>query len=476
MESIKYLSENKTITLRKKIKMVIILSIPAILAQLSAIAMQYIDASMVGSLGAKASASIGLMASSTWLIGGLCMSVSTGFSVQVAHLIGAGKDKDARNVLRQSIICTFVFSLILSIIGMLISPYLPIWLRGDKDIIKDASGYFFVYSCAIVATAFRNLASSMLQCSGDMKTPSALNIAMCFLDVLFNGMFIFSSRKVSILGVSFTLWGANLGVKGAALGTALAEIVVTILLLIALCIRSEQLSIYNNKGSWRLRRNCLTKAIWIAVPIGIERFIMNGAQIVSTSIIAPLGTISIAANSLAVTAESLCYMPGFGVQAAATTLVGQSIGAGKFDLAKSFSRITVLFGVIIMSATGALMYIFAPLMFDLLTPDKNVQTLGVDILRIVAFAEPFFAMSIVGAGALRGAEDTVVPSIMNLISMWGVRIVLTIILVPEFGLYGAWIAMAVELTVRGILFLIRVFREKWLNKYIQRNVLNKQIY
>lgn len=469
MESIKYITECKNIALKNKIKMVIILSIPAILAQLSAIVMQYIDASMVGSLGASASASIGLMASTTWLIGGLCMSVSTGFSVQVAHLIGAGKEKDARNVLRQSIICTFVFGLLLSILGILVSPYLPIWLRGDKDIIQDATGYFFVYSCAIIATAFRNLGSSMLQCSGDMKTPSALNVAMCFLDVVFNSIFIFPSRKISIMGLDFTIWGANLGVVGAATGTALAEAIVALLLMFALCFKSKQLNISKNNGSWRLRKTCLRKAIWIAVPMGIERFIMNGAQIVSTSIIAPLGTVSVAANSLAVTAESLCYMPGFGVQAAATTLVGQSIGAGRNDLAKSFSRITVVFGVVIMAITGALMYIFAPLMFKMLTPDKNVQDLGIDILRIVAFAEPYFAMSIVGAGALRGAEDTVVPSIMNLISMWGVRIVLTVVLVPNYGLYGAWIAMAIELTFRGVLFIIRVFREKWLKKYILDN-------
>ena len=158
-------------------------------------------------------------------------------------------------------------------------------------------------------------------------------------------------------------------------------------------------------------------------------------------------------------------MPGFGVAAAATTLVGQSLGAGRKDLSRSFARITLTLGVIIMSITGALMYIFAPQMFAMLTPDKDVRVLGIEILRIVALAEPFFAMSIVGAGALRGASDTVIPSIMNLISMWGVRIVLTVIMVPHFGLCGAWIAMAIELGVRGILFLIRIFREKWLVKF-----------
>ena len=449
-------------TLKKKIKMVIMLSIPAILAQISSIVMQYIDAAMVGSLGASASASIGLMASSTWLVGGLCMCLATGFSVQVAHLIGAGKEKDARDVLRQSIICASIFGIVLSLVGICLSPYLPIWLKGEKNIVKGASSYFFVYSCAIIGTQFRQLAGSMLQCSGDMKTPSVLNIVMCFLDVIFNYIFIFPTRSVKVFGKSIMVLGAGLGVSGAAFGTALAEIVVAILMIWCVCVKSDKLALSISKGSWRLKKNCIKKAVWIAVPMGIERFIMNGAQIMSTRLIAPLGTVAIAANSLAVTAESLCYMPGFGVAAAATTLVGQSLGAGKKELTRSFARITVSLGVIIMSITGLLMYIFAPQMFAMLTPDREVRQLGVDILRIVAFAEPFFAMSIVGAGALRGASDTVIPSILNLISMWGVRIVLTIILIPYLGLCGAWIAMAIELGVRGILFLIRILREKWL--------------
>lgn len=455
----------KDMTLKKKINMVIMLSIPAILAQISSIVMQYIDAAMVGSLGASASASVGLMASSTWLVGGLCMCLATGFSVQVAHLIGAGKEKDARDVLRQSLICAVIFATLLSIIGISISSYLPKWLHGEKGILKGASDYFLIYSCAIIAVCLRQVCGSMLQCSGDMKTPSMLNILMCFLDVVFNYIFIFPTRELKVLGNSITMYGAGLGVSGAALGTALSEVGVAILMIWVVCTRSDKLALKLSKGSWRIRRHCIKKAIWIAVPMSIERFIMNGAQILSTRIIAPLGTVSVAAHSLAITAESLCYMPGFGVAAAATTLVGQSLGAGRKDLSRSFARITLTLGVIIMSITGALMYIFAPQMFAMLTPDKDVRVLGIEILRIVALAEPFFAMSIVGAGALRGASDTVIPSIMNLISMWGVRIVLTVIMVPHFGLCGAWIAMAIELGVRGILFLIRIFREKWLVKF-----------
>ena len=182
---------------------------------------------------------------------------------------------------------------------------------------------------------------------------------------------------------------------------------------------------------------------------------MNGAMVASTTIIAPLGAVSIAANSFAVTAESLCYMPGYGVSAAATTLVGRSIGAGEPTLAKRYGGICTALGGFLMGCTGLLMIFLCPLVFRMLTPVEEVRQLAVQVLRMELLAEPLFGISIVAAGALRGAGDTLVPSLMNLGSIWIVRIGLALLLVPVLGLPGAWIAMAVELCVRGLLMLYR---------------------
>lgn len=216
-------------------------------------------------------------------------------------------------------------------------------------------------------------------------------------------------------------------------------------------------------GSWRLNNHYLKNAIKIAFPIAIEHIALCSAQIASTRIVAPLGTVSVAANSLAVTAESFCYMPGYGIGSAATTLVGQSIGTKRLDLAKKFARISVMLGIIVMSCCAIFMFIFAPYLCSMLTPVEEIRTLGTQVLRIEAFAEPMYAASIVTAGALRGAGDTFIPSILNLVSMWGVRITAAAFLAPHFGLHGVWIAMCVELCIRGILFLIRLLKEKWLN-------------
>lgn len=184
----------------------------------------------------------------------------------------------------------------------------------------------------------------------------------------------------------------------------------------------------------------------------------------TTVIVAPLGIIAIAANSFAITAESLCYMPGYGISDAATTLVGQSLGAGRRELTRRFSRMTVYMGMGVMAFMGVLMYVFAPQIIGIMTPVEEIRTLGTSVLRIEAFAEPMFAASIVAYGVFVGAGGTLVPSLMNFFSIWAVRLTLAFWLAPTMGLRGVWLAMCIELCFRGTIFLIRLERGKWMEK------------
>ena len=446
--------------LRDQLRTVVQLSIPAVLAQVSATAMQYIDATMVGSLGANASAAIGLVSSSTWLLGGLCSAAATGFAVQVAHRIGAGQDDRARAVVRQAVVFAAWFGVLLACIGAAVSGPLPVWLGGAAAICPDAAAYFLIYSAALPALLVQQMFGSILQCSGDMRTPSLLNVLMCLLDVVFNAFLIFPQV---VLGPG-VLPGAGMGVAGAALGTALAQAVVAVLMLWAVLVRSPRLR--HLGGSWRPDGECLRTAARIAVPAAAERVTLSAAQIAATRIVAPLGTVAVAANSLAVTAESMCYMPGYGIAAAATTLVGQSLGAKDKALARRYARLATALGAAVMAGMAVLLFAGAGALFHVLTPDAEVRALGAQVLRIEAFAEPLFAVSIVAAGALRGAGDTLGPSVLNRVRMWGVRIPLSAALAPRFGLPGVWFAMCFELCVRGLLFLARLLRGKWLEKSV----------
>lgn len=444
-----YIRDGRQMTRAEKLRLIASLSVPSMLAQVSSVLMFFIDASMVGSLGARQSASIGLVETTTWLFGGLLGAASMGFSVQVAHAIGAGDMERARSILRQSLVCTLVFSGMLMLLGVAIHSRLPFWLGGGADIAPGASAYFLIFSLALPLLQASNLAGSMLKCSGNMKVPSLLNVAMCVMDVAFNYLFIFR---------------VGLGVVGAALGTFCAIAVTAGVMMWFLITRSRHLSLKGRGGSYCPRRSCVVNALKIGAPMGLQQVMMGGTQVAITAIVAPLGNISIAANTFAITVESICYMPGYGIAEAATTLIGQSMGAGRRRLTVSFARLSVALGMVVMSLAAVLMYVFAPQLMAVMSPVEAIRTLGADILRIEAYAEPMFAAAIVCYGVFVGAGSTLRPAVFNLVSMWAVRLTLSSLLAPVWGLRGVWVAMACELTFRGAVFLWQLFFGRWMGK------------
>lgn len=447
MESIR---SGRTMARSEKLNLIVGLSIPSMLAQISTVLMFFIDASMVGHLGAEASASIGLIESTTWLVGSLLSAAATGFSVQVAHFIGANDFVKARQVFRHALICGLAFSVFLSLIGVGIHLHLPYWLGGGADIASASSGYFLIYSLVLPFVYLYHTSEMMLKSAGNMHTPSVMAILVCICDVIFNYIFIYICK---------------LGVVGAAMGTALAYICISLPNLYLSACKNRMLNLRQDHVRFHWVKEYVQRACKISIPIAIQNILMSGAQIVSTMIVAPLGNIAIAAHSFAITAESLCYMPGYGIGDAATTLVGQTHGAGRIDLCKNFAYMTVGLGMLVMALMGVIMYVFAPEMIGVLSPVEAIRELGTTCLRIEAFAEPFFAASIVTYCVCVGAGDTFKPAAINLGTMWLVRLTLAYGLSQSYGLEGVWIAMATELTFRGVLFLIRLFRGSWMKSF-----------
>lgn len=446
MESIR---SGRAMVRSEKLNLIVGLSIPSMLAQISTVMMFFIDASMVGHLGAEASASIGLIESTTWLVGSLLSAAATGFSVQVAHFIGANDFVKARQVFRHALICGLAFSVFLSLIGVGIHSHLPYWL-GGADIASASSGYFLIYSLVLPFVYLYHTSEMMLKSAGNMHTPSVMAVLVCICDVIFNYIFIYICK---------------LGVVGAAMGTALAYICISLPNLYLSACKNRMLNLRQDHVRFHWVKEYVQRACKISIPIAIQNILMSGAQIVSTMIVAPLGNIAIAAHSFAITAESLCYMPGYGIGDAATTLVGQTHGAGRIDLCKNFAYMTVGLGMLVMALMGVIMYVFAPEMIGVLSPVEAIRQLGTTCLRIEAFAEPFFAASIVTYCVCVGAGDTFKPAAINLGTMWLVRLTLAYGLSKSYGLEGVWIAMATELTFRGVLFLIRLFRGSWMKSF-----------
>ena len=435
------------LTGREKLELIVELSIPSMLAQITTVMMFFIDAAMVGHLGAAASASIGLVETTTWLMGSILSAVSLGFSVQVAHFIGANDFTRARQVFRHALVCGVAFSVLMALVGASIHQSLPYWLGGKDDIAPMSSGYFLIFSLTLPAVLLFHLMSAMLKSAGEMRVPSLLSIMMCGLDVAFNYLFIYVLK---------------LGVVGAALDTMSAYFFTVIPMAWQAICKNKIIALRLDRTPFVWMGSYVRNAVKISFPVAVQNILMGSAQVVSTLIVAPLGNVAIAANSFAITAESLCYMPGYGVGDAATTLVGQTYGAGRSDLCKNFAHLTIGVGMLVMAFMGVVMFVFAPEMIGFLSPVEEIRLLGAMVLRIEAFAEPFFAAAIVSYAVCVASGDTLKPAAMSLFSMWCVRLTLAYVLAQSYGLRGVWVAMATELTFRGTIFLLRIRRGSWL--------------
>ena len=423
---------------REQRALILLLSWPSILAQVSVTVMQLIDAGMVGRLGTAASASIGLVASTTWLINGLTSGAVFGFSVQCAQSIGAKNYQQASSLCRQGLAVILLVGFLFGGIGSLLSFHIPVWLGGEPLVLQDAGAYLLIFCIGLPFSLLNSWAIQMLQAAGDTKIPGLVQVLMCILDVLFNALFIY---------------GLHYGVAGAALGT-LASVVCASLFLTFWVFRINPF--LKLPARLHFSRTSLGRALQIGLPISIEQLITGSSYIAFTRIVSSLGTLAIAANSFAITAESLCCMPAYGCASAATAIIGQCTGAGRKDLCQAMAWRLARIGMGMMVLSGLLLFLFAHGLMAILSPDLQVQDLGSLLLRMEAFAEPMYGASIVITGILRGKGDTLWPACLNFLSIWCIRIPLAWILSRHLGLAGAWIAMNIELNLRGLLFLGRL--------------------
>lgn len=442
---------------------VMLLAGPAILEQCMLSAVQYVDTAMVGQLGAIATAAIGVVSSTIILFNGVFNAAAVGFSVQVAQYLGAGREDAAKRVTAQGVKFIFFFGICVSSVGVVLSFYLPWWLGAAEDVAQEASAYFRIIALGMPFTLGVNIISAMIRCSGETRLPMVVNTMINVINVILNYLLIYPVRQVTLFGRPLPVWGAGLGVSGAAIASVSATAVIFLLFLIALFWRKGpiKLSLHDD---YTLRRDCLYTAFRLGMPVAMERAATSFAQISIVGIIAGIGTVATAANHLAITAESLSYSPAHGVAIAATTLVGQAIGAQKKELAMKFAKTSTVIGIGIMTLGGVGLFAFAEQLIGFFTPDIEVVAIGVQLLRIVAFAEPMFGAAIVTSGVLRGAGDSRGPFLICLSTMWGVRIVLTLLLSELLGIIGVWLAMAIELVVRGSIFLLRLNSGRWVDK------------
>lgn len=445
---------------------------PTMLEQLMQTAVQYIDTAMVGSLGTKATAAVGSTTTVNWLVGSTVSALGVGFLSFIAKAYGANDKKSAARASSQAVLITVISGIFFTVLTLSLSGMVPVWMQVDKGIQSLASRYFFILYLPMLPRAATTIFGTVLRAAGDTKTPMRIGVLVNAVNVSLNFILIYPTRQLSLFSYKITVYGAGLGVTGAAIASAIAFTLGGICITAALWrhpVISPKGS--NLKPDMQILRPCLK----IALPNMLQRFGTSLGYVAFASMINSLGGISTASHTIANTVESAFYIPGYGMQTAAATLSGNAIGAKDKKRLKDTAKLIILIEVSLMIISGALLFIFAPVMIDIFTDDKTVLSLTTTVLRLVALSEPFYGVSIVVEGMLMGAGKTVKPFVYNIIGMWGIRIVGTFICITFFGLglVSAWSCMILHNLLLFVLFVIYWFRGNWNPIEKTKDVLEK---
>ena len=445
-------------------KIVFMLAWPTIIEQLLQTLVSYVDAAMVGSVGVDATAAVAVGTSFVWLIFGIMNGVGVGYSVMVAQSIGEGNLTRAKEIIRQSVmVMLFAGAFLILMTQVVIAPNLAGWMGAEEGIHQDVRNYISIIGWSMIFEVFIIVAGGIIRGSGNTKTPMIYNVVNNIANIIFNFIFIYPTREICIGQLKFEMWGMGMGVSGAAMGTALAAALSGTLMLLTLFLGKSSVKI-TLRERYRPDKAINGEMISLAIPVAFERVIHQSGQIMVTALATGLGNVALAAHQMANTAESMCFLPTFGFSVASMTLVAQSIGAGDEELAKTYAKLSIKYGVLIMLVSATLMFIFAPQLIGLLIKDSAVIGLGAMVLRIQAFAEPCLAITNISSGIFKGTGDTKWPFYIAVIGMWIVRIIPAAILIKVFnvGLVGIWIPMALDWLVRASISLYRFKGDKWL--------------
>ncbi|MBE6936591.1 MAG: MATE family efflux transporter [Ruminococcaceae bacterium] len=433
---------------------------PTMLEQLMQTAVQYIDTAMVGSLGTQATAAVGATTTVNWLIGSTVSALGVGLLSFVARAYGAGDRKLASRVASQAVLAVLVSGSFFTVLTLALSRQVPIWMQVDPTIQDIAARYFFILYLPMLPRAASIIFGTVLRAVGDTKTPMRVGILVNLVNVVLNFLMIYPTRTISLFGLSVWMPGCGWGVLGAAIASAVAFTVGGVCMTVAVWRHP----VVSPKGQ-RLRpdREVLLPCLRVALPNMLQRFGTSLGYVAFAAMINSLGEISTAAHTIANTVESAFYIPGFGMQTAAATLAGNALGARDEKRIRDLRSTVILIELVLMTASGALLFAFAPQMMRIFSQNDDVIRLGSVVLRMVAVSEPFYGVSIVLEGMMQGVGKTVTPFVVNILGMWGVRIVGTFLMTQifSFGLAGAWACMIAHNLLLFAVFSVINASRRW---------------
>ncbi|AHV97042.1 MATE family efflux transporter [Paenibacillus sabinae] len=429
----------------RKIKVILALAIPSMIENFLQTIVGFVDTLFVSRIGLNEVAAVGVTNAIMAVYIAIFMAMGVGTSSLIARSVGAGEIGKAKAIARQSAWISALLGLAFGIITLLFAEPLLRLMGAEPEVLADSAVYFRIVAVPSVFLSLMTVFGSILRAAGDTKTPMKVGIWMNMVHIALDYVLIFG------------LFGwSGWGIAGAAWATSAVRVIGAIALFIH--IRRSKLSFsIRKRGSSEYTLPLLK----LSAPAAAERLIMRFGQVLYFGLIVRIGTDVYAAHILAGNIEIFSYMPGYGLAVAATTLVGQNLGADKKEDARQYGLLTMWIAVAFMTAVGILMFVFSPVAAGWFTQDAAVIGMVTTALRIDAFAQPFLAVGLVIAGALQGAGDTKSPMYSTAIGMWLIRVVGVYVLCLYFdmGIAGVWLSIAIDLIIRAVYLTLRFNRK-----------------
>ena len=433
---------------------------PTMLEQAMQTAVQYIDTAMVGTLGTYATAAVGATSTVSWLIGSSTAALGIGFLSYIAQSHGAGDREKASRASAQAVFMTLVIGILFTGLCLGLSDMVPIWMQVDPAIQSLAARYFFILYAPMLPRTASTIFGMVLRAAGDTKSPMKIGIGVNIINVVLNFLLIYPSRVISIFGFEMPMYGAGMGVIGAALASAIAFTFGGIAITVVLWRHPD---ISPRGKTIKPDPEILAPCMKVALPNMLQRFGTSLGYVFFASMVNSIGEVATAAHTIANTVESAFYIPGYGMQTAAATLVGNAYGAKDSKRMKDISSMFLPIEVILMVISGGALFLMAPALMGIFSDSPEVIELGSTVLRMVALSEPFYGVSIIVEGMMQGVGKTKAPFVFNIIGMWGVRIVGTYICTQllGMGLAAAWGCMIGHNLLLFALFSATYLRGSW---------------
>ena len=460
---------------RDLLRKMVMLAIPTLMEQILSTLLQYVDTAMVGHLGEQATASVSVTTSIGWLVGSIAYAVGTAVLALISRAYGADDRQRGHKIANQALLLTLVCGIILGVISIVLSPFIPIWMGVEKAIRHQASLYFTIISIPMIFRVSTAILGSAVRATQNTKTPMIITLFSNLLNIVLNYLLIYP---------------VGLGVTGAAIASAISFTVGGTLMLILFIrtgflypngrkqgianysdagdprkalpsdVRNSGISTHSgirNLGLSLLPDKALLKEIGrIGIPVMGTAIVSCMGYVVFAGLVSGMGTTIFAAHAIAVTAEEIFYIPGYGLRTATSALVGAALGEKNERKLLIYCRLSVALTVGMMFLSGLILFFVAKPLMGVFTSSQSVIELGSRMLRLVAFSEPFFGLMVVMQGIMNGMGKTRYPFFVEAFSMWGVRILLTSLTIHvwHLSLQEVWYCMIADNVCKALLLYV----------------------